>query len=284
MDKSAHETNRLSWNEATKAHNSHKGNQAAFFRSGGSTLFPEDVELLGDVTDKTVIHLQCNSGQDTLSIARLGATITGVDISDEAINFARQLSQASDIPATFIRSDLYDWFEQAQFEHLAFDIAFTSYGVLTWLSDLARWGQGIAGILKPGGKLVVIEFHPCAMMMEDWKPRFAYMGGKAEFFADGIGDYVALSGENLALGIKPDPNAMPFKNLYPVYEYAWGIGDILTALIDAGLRIMHFHEYPYSNGFKPFTDMRQAPGRRNYPPEGIPNIPLMFSIVAQKPV
>ena len=94
-----HEANRLSWNEATKAHNSHKGDQAAFFRTGGSTLRPEEIALLGDIRGQVLVHLQCNAGQDTLSIAsKLRATVTGVDISDEAIDFARKLSVASGIP------------------------------------------------------------------------------------------------------------------------------------------------------------------------------------------
>src|SRR3972149_12175089 len=91
-----HEANRLSWNEATKAHNSHKVDQAAFFHAGGNKLFPEETELLGDVSGKSVLHLQCNAGQDTLSIKQLGAEkVTGVDISDEAIYFARRLSKDS---------------------------------------------------------------------------------------------------------------------------------------------------------------------------------------------
>ena len=85
MRKHIHETNRLAWNAATQAHNSHKGDQARYLREGGSTLFPEEVELLGGLAGKSLVHLQCNAGQDTLSLAKLGATVTGVDISDEAI-------------------------------------------------------------------------------------------------------------------------------------------------------------------------------------------------------
>ncbi|BAZ23858.1 putative methyltransferase [Kalymmatonema gypsitolerans NIES-4073] len=85
LRKDLHEENRLSWNEATKAHNSHKGDQAKFFRLGGSTLFPEEKELLGDIAGLSLVHLQCNAGQDTLSLVQLGAVATGVDISDEAI-------------------------------------------------------------------------------------------------------------------------------------------------------------------------------------------------------
>src|SRR4051794_14240468 len=111
--KDLHEDNRRAWNVATDAHNSHKQDQAKFLREGGSTLYPEEIELLGDIAGRTLLHLQCNAGQDTLSLARLGAQVTGVDISDTAIAFARQLSDESGIPGTFIRSDIYDWFAQA---------------------------------------------------------------------------------------------------------------------------------------------------------------------------
>src|SRR5215469_8285283 len=106
------EENRQSWNKATKAHNSHKGDQARFFRQGGSTLTAEDKELLGDIYGQRVVHLLCNSGQDTLSIAQLGALVTGVDISDEAISFARALSVQAGIPADFQRGEISGWLKQ----------------------------------------------------------------------------------------------------------------------------------------------------------------------------
>lgn len=134
-----HEQNRLSWNEATRAHNSHKGDQAKFFREGGSKLYPEERDLLGDLRGTRVVHLQCNSGQDSLSIARLGAHVTGVDISDEAIAFATRLSAESGIPATFVRSDVYDWFAAVAAGQDRWDVAFSSYGAICWLSDLDAW-------------------------------------------------------------------------------------------------------------------------------------------------
>jgi len=82
MSNDLHEANRLSWNAATVAHNSHKGDQAAFFRAGGSTLYPEEIDLLGDIAGLDLLHLQCNSGQDSLSLARLGANVTGVKGED----------------------------------------------------------------------------------------------------------------------------------------------------------------------------------------------------------
>ena len=166
-----HEQNRLSWNAATAAHNSHKGDQAAFFRAGGDTLFPEELELLGELEGRDLLHLQCNAGQDTLSLARRGARATGVDISDEAVRFARELSAASGIAATFERADVYDWLDAAAHEGRSFDVVFSSYGTVVWLSDLGAWARGIAGVLRPGGRFVLVEFHPAATMLgEDLRP------------------------------------------------------------------------------------------------------------------
>jgi SAM-dependent methyltransferase len=162
-----HESNRLSWNAATVAHNRHKPDQAGFLRGGGSTLFPEETELLGDVRGKDVLHLLCNAGQDTLGIATLGATATGVDISDEAIDFARQLSVDSGIAANFERSDVYPWLDRAAAEGRTFDVVFCSYGALCWLSDLDEWMRRVVAVLKPGGRFVCVEFHPVAMIFDE---------------------------------------------------------------------------------------------------------------------
>ncbi|HEY7033415.1 MAG TPA: methyltransferase domain-containing protein, partial [Thermomicrobiales bacterium] len=164
MRKELHEENRLAWNAATVAHNSHKVDQARFLREGGTTLFPEEVELLGDLSGTSLVHLQCNAGQDSLSLVRLGATVTGVDISDEAIGFARRLSAESGIPATFVRADVYDWLAEAAEGPERYDVVFSSYGAITWLSDIRAWGRGIGAILKPGGRFVLVEFHPITGM------------------------------------------------------------------------------------------------------------------------
>ncbi len=173
MSREQHEANRRSWNAATVAHNSHKGDQARFFREGGSTLFPEEVELLGELAGKRLVHLQCNAGQDTLSLARLGAVATGVDISDEAIEFARRLSAESGIAAEFERADVLEWMEDAAGRGRRFDLAFSSYGALVWLSDLSAWARGVASVLAPGGRVVVIDYHPFALTLDE-QMRFAY--------------------------------------------------------------------------------------------------------------
>lgn len=270
-----HEVNRLSWNEATKAHNRHKGDQAAFFRGGGTTLYPEEIALLGDIRGKRLAHLQCNAGQDTLSIAaHLGAEVTGIDISDEAIAFAQALSAQAGITATFVRSDLFEWFETST---QPFDAVFTSYGVTCWLADLAPWGRGIARTLAPGGRFVLIEFHPMLVMLDrTWSLRYDYMGGQPIAESAGVSDYVGEDGST-------HDEARLFRNPHPAFEFAWGIGEVVSALANAGLRVDSLREYPYVNGWMPHENMRTEPGRRHYPPEGMPILPLMFSITATKP-
>src|ERR671917_2195263 len=130
------EQNRLSWNGAVGAHASHRGDLAGFLRGGGSTLFPEELELLGDLEGKALAHLQCNSGGDSLSLASLGAAVTGVDISDEAVHYARRLSSETGIAAEFERADVYEWLEDAVRAGRRFDVVFSSYGVVCWLHDL----------------------------------------------------------------------------------------------------------------------------------------------------
>jgi len=281
-----HEANRLSWNEATKAHNSHKADQAAFFRNGGNKLFPEEMELLGDVRGKDLVHLQCNSGQDSLSLVQLGANVTGVDISDEAIAFARQLSADSGRPATFVRSDIYDWFEEGvRPGGPRFDLAFSSYGAICWISDLHAWARGIASILRPGGKFVLVEFHPLPWMFDDAGTgvlTYDYStAGEPLHFDEGIGDYVAASGAALAPSGYIE-GVVDFKNPHGCHEFGWGIADVVTPLIEAGLRITALREYPFMNGCKMFPTMRELPGRRTAMPESMPSMPLMFGVAAQK--
>jgi len=282
-----HEQNRQAWNAATQRHNLHKGDQAAFLRQGGSTLFPEEIDLLGDVRGKTLVHVQCNAGQDTLSIAgRLGAVVTGVDISDEAIAFAQRLAAASGIPGEFVRADVYDWFAA---NTRAFDVAFASYGAVGWLSDLGAWGRGIAAALKPGGYFVLVEFHPMLGALDgalsgDWSNGSDYLGGRHLAYEHGVGDYVAMSGGGLVPDGPPATKGADWVNPHPSHEFAWGLADVLTALLDAGLRLTTVREYPYSNGFMPYPDyMVETAGRRMTFRAGMPLLPLMFGVRAEKP-
>lgn len=280
LRKHFHEDNRQAWNEATIAHNSHKQDQAGFLRRGGHTLFPEELALLGDLPGRDLVHLQCNAGQDSLSLVQHGARVTGVDISDEAVRFAQQLSQDSGLSATFERADVFDWLATTE---ARFDIAFSSYGTICWLSDLADWAKGVARVLRPGGRLVLLDFHPILWVFhEDWSLKYDYfMEGKVMSWESGVGDYVAMSGEALApMGYKE--GVQGFHNSHPSHEFQWGVAEIIGAVVGAGLRLTVFEEYPFMNGAQLCEGMRELQGRRMVVPAGLPNLPLMFGLQAEK--
>jgi SAM-dependent methyltransferase len=278
------EQNRRSWNAVVGAHDSHRGDLATFLREGGITLFPEERALLGELEGKTLAHLQCNSGGDSLSLARLGAAaVTGVDISDEAIAAAGELSTRTGMPALFERADVYDWLKEAARGGRRFDVVFSSYGVVCWLPDLEAWARGIAAVLKSGGRFVLMDFHPAADMFDErWACARAYpSGGEPLLLEEGVGDYVAGS----AGGLTPAgfvEGVRTFENPHRCHLFRWGLGEVVTALAAAKLRIVALKEYPYANGERLLPGMRELPGRRMAPPENVSAVPLMYGIAAHK--
>jgi SAM-dependent methyltransferase len=277
------EQNRVSWNAVVGAHDSHRGDLSRFFSEGGSTLFREELDLLGELEGRSLVHLQCNSGGDSISLARLGARVTGVDLSDEAVSSAQNLAEKTGTRVTFERADVCDWLEQASREGRLFDIAFASYGVTCWLPDLRRWARGIAALLNPGGRFVLVDFHPAADIFDrDWNHVSDYpSGGDPLLLEEGVGDYVAASDG----GLTPAgfiEGVRDFQNPEGCYLFRWGLGEVVTALAEAGLRITALEEYPYVNGERKFAGMRELPDRRMVPPEHIPTIPLMYGIQAEK--
>ena len=277
------EQNRVSWNAVVSAHDSHRGDLSRFFSEGGSTLFQEELDLLGELEGRSLVHLQCNSGGDSISLTRLGATVTGVDVSDEAVSSARDLAEKTGIRATFERADVYDWLEEASREGRRFDVAFASYGVICWLPDLRIWAGGIAGILNPGGCFVLIDFHPAADIFDRaWNHVNDYPSGGEPLLLDrGVGDYVAASGGGLTPAGFVE-GVRDFENPEGCYLFRWGLGEVVTALAEAGLRITALEEYPYANGERKFAGMRELPGKRMVPPEHIPTVPLMYGIRAER--
>jgi SAM-dependent methyltransferase len=268
---------RESWNVATRHHNAHKGDQAAFLRRGGDTLFDEELGLLGPLAGKDLVHLQCNAGQDTLCLARRGARATGVDLSPEAVAFARRLSADSGIGAEFVEAEVVAWLGST--EPARYDLAFSSYGVVGWLADLDAWARGVARVLRPAGRFVLVEFHPLVWSLgDDFAPRgddyFA-----SEPFVEPVGDYVAESGA--ALGATD--GAAPAENPVPAWAYQHTLAAVVDAVARAGLTVERLVEYPYANGCRLMPTLRPLDPRRWAVPPGLARLPLMFGLSARRP-
>jgi SAM-dependent methyltransferase len=261
------------WDAWTAVHADAAFYDLAGFRKGGVRLRPDEIAALGDVTGLSLLHLQCHFGIDTLSWARLGATVTGVDFSGAAVRLAREL--AADIgiaDARFIESNVYALPLKLGDE---FDIVYTSRGVLGWLPDIRGWARVVARFVKPGGRFYITEVHPLVQVFENEgvKPgqlrlRYPYWEHGDPLVFDVHGSYA-------------DPSA----DVGEQKEHGWdhGLGEIVTALIDAGLRIDALEELPYLD-WKVDWLVESEPGSGRYVlPEGPGELPLMFTLRASKP-
>lgn len=196
---------------------------------------------VGNVRGKSLVHLLCHIGTDTLSWALLGAQVTGIDISPESLKYARLLADQMDIDASFIESDIMDVIEKVDQK---FDIVFSSTGVLCWIPDIRRYAQTVRYLLKEGGFFYLHDGHPFRHVMnaEDGTTSPNQIVGN--YFRKQVWEY-----ENL--GDYTDPNLLiPEKS----YEWDWTLGELVSALCDAGLRIDFLHEYPqyFYSGYTPF--------------------------------
>jgi SAM-dependent methyltransferase len=256
------------WNEVTPIHARSKSYDLEGFKAGKCTLMSLEREEVGDVTGKSLLHLQCHFGLDSMSWARLGAKVTAVDFSDKAIHLAKSLSQELGIDVNFICSDIYDLPRVLKDE---FDIVFASYGVLCWLHDLYEWANVIARFLKPGGFFYIVESHPVDNVFEnerhtkELKARYSYFHSPQPTRWEPDGTYA-------------DKEATVTN---PTYEWTHPLSDIINSLISAGLRIEFVHEFPYLCwDFYPFME-KDKDGWWRFK-EGKETIPLMFSLKAIK--
>ena len=165
------EINRKSWNSRVDVHLKSDFYDVKGFLEGESSLNDIELDLLGDIKGKSILHLQCHFGQDTISLGRLGANVTGVDLSDKAIDNAKILAKKANVNATFICCDIYDL---PTYLNEQFDIVFTSYGVIGWLPDMGKWAKIISNYLKPNGKFIFVEFHPILWVFDDDFKRIEY--------------------------------------------------------------------------------------------------------------
>ena len=200
------------------------------FKNGKSSLMPYELNALGDVKGKSLLHLQCHFGQDTMSWSRMGAACVGVDLSDEGIRLATSLNDELKLDAAFVCCNVLDTSKHVK---ETFDIVYTSYGVIGWLPDLKPWGQMIAEKLKKGGTFYMVEFHPIVWMFDylddKLNMRYGYMQDEV-IYEEYEGTYADQGSKMITK------------------EYGWnhGLSEVINALIEAGLQIEYLNEHDES--------------------------------------
>lgn len=222
------EINKTSWNAKVDTHVKSDFYFVDEFLKGRNSLNSIELDLLGDVKGKSILHLQCHFGQDSISLSRLGAKVTGVDLSDKAIETARDLTKKCETDTQFICSDVYDLPNVLDEK---FDIVYTSYGTVGWLPDLEKWANVIHHFLKPGGKFIMAEFHPVIWMFDDDfnEVKYNYFNEKP----------IVETNE----GTYAEKNADLVLN-----NITWNhpLSEVLQNLIKKGLSIENFQEFDWS--------------------------------------
>ncbi len=255
--------NRTSWNNRTDAHIKSSFYDMPGFLAGKSSLKDIELQLLGDVRGKSILHLQCHFGQDSISLSRLGAAVTGVDLSNKAIDSAIDIARQTNSSAKFICSDVYDL--PAHLDE-QYDIVFTSYGVIGWLPDLDRWAKIIRRYLKPGGKLVFVEFHPVVWMFDEDFTKVEY-----NYFNAGA----IMENEN---GTYADKEAAINQD-YVMWNH--DLGEVMGSLLANGMQLAHFEEYDYSPYDCFSHTVEFEPGKFRI--KHLDNkIPMLYALVASK--
>lgn len=257
------ETNRALWDELATVHPETEFYDVDGFLSGESTLRAPERNLLGDVSGRSLVHLQCHLGLDTLSWAREGARVTGVDFSAEAITAARRIAAEAGVDAEFVDSTVTD---APDIVDDRFDVVFASYGVLAWIPDIEEWARAAAALLRPGGRFCLVEYHPVMDVYDDdFGPVASYFRTDPHRFEES--------------GTYADPDATTHHTVS--YQWTHGLGAVLTALAEADLRIDTVVEYPYAY-FERFDGMVRDEEGRYRPGPGQPEIPLLYAVTAIK--
>jgi SAM-dependent methyltransferase len=266
------EGNRDVWNAWTAIHEKSAFYDLEGFKRGGSRLRDYEVEEIGPVEGKDLLHVQCHFGIDTLSWARLGARVTGADFSERGVELARSVAAELGIDGRFVVSNVYDLPANLEGD---FDVVYTSRGVLGWLPDVRAWAKVVAHFVRPGGIFYITEVHPIIQAFEtegvapgELQLRYPYWEHAEPLTFDVHGSY-----------------AEPMADVRELTEYGWnhGLGEIVTALADAGLRIDALREYAFVD-WPMDVLVKAADGRYRLPGDLDGRLPLFFSIKASKPL
>lgn len=265
------EENRAYWNEVTPSHVNSEFYGVEEFLNGQEILLQHELDALGDVKGKQLIHLQCHFGMDTLAWARRGAEVTGVDISDDSIHAARELAQRAKLDARFERIDILDLPGPLQGQQ--WDIVYTGRGALCWLSDLDRWAKIVADLLVDGGMIYLMDTHPFLYLVnEDGSaPPLIVNGGyfhEEKPLSDEPGGYTDYAGD-----YKPKNRS---------YEWMWSIADMVGSLLRAGLVIESLDELD-GLFFKGFDGMERCEdGYWRFEDKTV-RVPMTVALTAVKP-
>jgi 2-polyprenyl-3-methyl-5-hydroxy-6-metoxy-1,4-benzoquinol methylase len=263
MHQSYFEENKQSWNKRTAVHKDSAFYDLDSFKKGKSSLNKIELEELGDVKEKSLLHLQCHFGMDTMSWARAGAGCVGVDLSDEAINLAKEINAELKLDAEFVCCNVYDL---KQHLDKKFDIVFTSYGTIGWLPYLDAWADIIAHFLKPGGTFYMADFHPTLWMMNENFEKIKYNYFNTEVIAEEMeGTYSDRSAHIKTM------------------NYGWNhpFSEIISSLLKQNLQIVQFNEFPYSP-YNCFNNLQQGADEMWRIKGMNEKLPMMYSIKAVK--
>jgi SAM-dependent methyltransferase len=255
--------NRKAWNDKTVVHLQSEFYDQKAFLAGKNSLKKPELEVLGDVNGKRILHLQCHFGQDTLSLARMGAKVTGLDFSEVAIENAIRINEELGLDARFVCSGVCDLPKEL---YNQFDIVFTSYGTIGWFPDLAPWAETIKNALVPEGKFIMVDFHPFVWTFDNDMKYIQYDYFNSEPIEEEIeGSYA-------------DRNA-PIKT--KTISWNHGIGEILNTLIQTGISIQEFSEMDYSP-FECFSNLKKLDEDKFVFSHIETAIPMIYRIVGEK--
>lgn len=255
------EINKAAWNIKTAAHVHSEFYKQEAFLAGQNTLQSIELNLLGDVKGKSILHLQCHFGQDTLSLARMGATTVGVDFSEKAIQVAKDANETLGLNSQFVCCNIYDLPQHLKGQ---FDVVFTSYGTIGWLEDIKGWASIIRTFLKPGGQFVFVEFHPAVWMFSN---DFSYV--QYSYFHD-----QPIVEDNEGSYADREANIT-----YQTVGFNHSLSEVIQALLKEGLQIHDFQEYNYSP-YNCFPDMEQLDVNQFNLKRFGNKLPMVYSVVA----
>jgi SAM-dependent methyltransferase len=263
------EMNRTMWDVKVPLHLTSAGYDVAGFKAGRNQLRAHEIADLGDVSDKDLIHLQCHFGLDTLSWARLGARVTGLDFSAPAVLAATDLAQQIGVEATFVTSDVYN--AVTAVAGRTFDIVYTGVGALCWLPDMDRWARVVHDLLRPGGELYLFEFHPVKWMIEGSAPGSIEIRDSYFTPPEGCGEFG---------GVTYIDGSIPAAAT-PTVQWSHPLGEIVTALAQADLRIDSLRELD-RDVLRQWDHMVRTPDGMYRMPPGTPSVPLMYVLRARR--